>query len=100
MSLTTTQRTATIKEFKDNMHRLGLTTQQLAQTFNVNPHTIERIINLQSNRLEYPWIIRAYLINQAHQQGIELTPFTALRGDPHDYWFLDNTILDNNTITD
>ena len=48
--------------------------------------------------LEYSWIIRAYLLSKAATQGVELTPFTALRGNPHDYWFLDGDFIDRGEI--
>jgi hypothetical protein len=48
--------------------------------------------------LEYPWIIRAYLLSRAETQGVELTPFMALRGNPHDYWFLDGDSIDRGEI--
>lgn len=48
--------------------------------------------------MEYSWIIRAYLLSKAAAQGVELTPFTALRGNPHDYWFLDGDFIDRDEI--
>lgn len=98
MSLTNEQRAATIREFHENMHRLGLTTESIGRDFGVDGDTVERIINLKSGVLEYPWIIRDYLLTQATAQGVELNPFTALRGDPHDYWFLDANIIDRGEI--
>ncbi|MCH4838710.1 hypothetical protein LF922_05530 [Bifidobacterium longum] len=35
---------------------------------------------------------------QSAAQGVELTPFTALRGNPHDYWFLDGDFIDRGEI--
>ena len=98
MSLSMAQRAATIKEFKENMRRLGLTADQMGDAFGVSGHTIQKIIDLKSGRLEYPWIIRGYLLDLASEQDVELVPFTALRGDPHDYWFLDDAVLDAKTI--
>ncbi|MBL3896382.1 DUF2316 family protein [Bifidobacterium longum subsp. suis] len=43
-------------------------------------------------------MIRAYLLSKAAAQGVELTPFTALRGNPHDYWFLDGDFIDRGEI--
>lgn len=98
MSLTSEQKTNTIREFQDNMNLLGLDTQTIADHFGVSRNTIERIITLRSGILEYPWIVRGYLLDTAKAQGTEPIPFTALRGDPHDYWFLDDRIIDANTI--
>ena len=73
MSLNSEQRAATIREFQENMSRLGLTAER-RQGF------------------------RAYLLSRAETQGVELTPFMALRGNPHDYWFLDGDFIDRGEI--
>lgn len=98
MSLNSEQRAATIREFQENMSRLGLTAEQIGEDFGVSGSKVEQIITLKSGVLEYPWIIRAYLMGKAATQGVELTPFTALRGDPHDYWFLDGDFIDRGEI--
>ncbi|MBT1166870.1 DUF2316 family protein [Bifidobacterium simiarum] len=98
MSLTTAQRAATIREFRENMRRLGLDADDIGRAFHVPGTVIETIVNLESGVLEYPWIIRGYLLDRAAEQDVELTPFTALRGDPHDYWFLDGRVIDAATI--
>ena len=96
MSLNSEQRAATIREFQENMSRLGLTAERRQgfwrqrQQSGANHH--------QSGVLEYPWIIRAYLLSRAETQGVELTPFMALRGNPHDYWFLDGDSIDRGEI--
>lgn len=59
---------------------------------------MEQIIALKSGVLEYPWIVCTYLLGKDATQGVELTPFTALRGDPHDYWFLDGDFIDRGEI--
>ncbi|AQM43114.1 hypothetical protein BBL520_05825 [Bifidobacterium breve] len=43
-------------------------------------------------------MIRAYLLSKTAAQGVELTPFMALRGNPHDYWFLDGDFIDRGEI--
>ncbi|BAQ31376.1 DUF2316 family protein [Bifidobacterium scardovii] len=98
MSLTNEQRAATIREFRENMRRLGLTAEQVGEDFGVSAATVERIVELRSGVLEYPWIIRRYLLDKAHEAGVELVPFTALRGDPHGYWFLDGSMIDRGAI--
>ena len=96
MSLNSEQRAATIREFQENMSRLGLTAER--RDFGVSGSRVEQIITLKSGVLEYPWIIRAYLLSRAETQGVELTPFMALRGNPHDYWFLDGDFIDRGEI--
>ena len=66
--------------------------------YGVSGSRVEQIITLKSGVLEYPWIIRAYLLSRSETQGVELTPFMALRGNPHDYWFLDGDFIDRGEI--
>ncbi|PJM77243.1 DUF2316 family protein [Bifidobacterium felsineum] len=98
MSLTTEQRMATIREFRENMALLGLTAEQIGADFGVSGATVTNIIELKSGVLEYPWIVRRYLLDKAAAANVEPVPFTALRGDPHDYWFLDDRIIDANRL--
>ena len=98
MSLNSEQRAATIREFQENMSRLGLTAERIGKDFGVSGSRVEQIITLKSGVLEYPWIIRAYLLSRAETQGVELTPFMVLRGNPHDYWFLDGDFIDQGEI--
>ncbi|NEG54674.1 DUF2316 family protein [Bifidobacterium platyrrhinorum] len=98
MSLTTEQRAATKREFRENMALLGLTVDRIGVDFGVDGETIQRIIDLESGVLEYPWIVRRYLLDKAAAAGVRPVPFTALRGDPHDYWFLDDRIIDANRL--
>lgn len=44
--------------------------------------------------MDYP----SYLLSRAETQGVELTPFMVLRGNPHDYWFLDGDFIDRGEI--
>lgn len=99
MSLTSEQRANTIREFRENMQLLGITVDQIGTDFGVSGATVERIIDLRSGVLEYPWIVRKYLLDKAAAAGVEPVPFSALRGDPHDYWFLDNRIIDANQLS-
>lgn len=90
MSLSTEQKQATRREFAENLRRLGLTPQDIAVSLGVTPQRIEDIISLRNVRkLEDAWIVRRYLLEAAEQSGTDLAPFTALQGDPTDYWFLD-----------
>ncbi|PST46530.1 hypothetical protein CPA40_05625 [Bifidobacterium callitrichos] len=98
MSLTSEQRANTIREFRENMRLLGLTAEQIGRDFGVSGETIDNIIGLRSGVLEYPWIVRGYLLDKAAATGVTPVPFTALRGDPHDYWFLDDRVIDANRL--
>ncbi|MBT1162704.1 MULTISPECIES: DUF2316 family protein [Bifidobacterium] len=98
MSLTSEQRAATIREFRENMALLGLAAERIGADFGVSGATVERIVELRSGVLEYPWIVRRYLLDKAAAAGVEPVPFSALRGDPHDYWFLDDRVIDANRL--
>ena len=91
MPLNSEQRAATIREFQESMSRLGLTAERIGKDFGVSGSRVEQIITLKSGVLEYPWIIRAYLLSKAAAQGVELTPLTALRGN--------RTIIGSSTAT-
>ncbi|KAB7788309.1 hypothetical protein F7D08_1050 [Bifidobacterium cebidarum] len=98
MSLTSEQRAATIREFRENMALLGLTADQIGADFGVSGAIITNIIELRSGVLEYPWIVRGYLLDKVAAEGVNPIPFSALRGDPHGYWFLDDRIIDANRL--
>lgn len=98
MSLTSQQRENTLREFRENMRLLGLTADDIGADFGVDGKTVERIIGLRSGVLEYPWIVRGYLLDKAAAAGVTPVPFSALRGDPHDYWFLDGRVIDANRL--
>lgn len=89
MSLSTTQKQATRREFAENLSRLDITPQDVAIALGTTPQRIEDIVALRNvHRLEDAWVVRRYLLNRAAQEGVDLAPFTALTGDPEDYWFL------------
>ena len=95
MSLSTAQKQATRREFAENLARLSLTPQDIATALDTTPQRIEDIIALRNiRRLEDAWVVRRYLLEYATQTGIGLKPFTALRGNPEDYWFLDASRID------
>ena len=79
------------------MSRLGLTAERIGKDFGVSGSRVEQIITLKSmecHGLSEP----ICLLSRAETQGVELTPFMALRGNPHDYWFLDGDFIDRGEI--
>jgi hypothetical protein len=88
MSLTRTQQQATIAEFKQNLQLSGLTTTAIAHDLHTNTDTIEALIQLHTQAIENPWILRNYLLKQVSAAGKQPVAFTALVGDYHSYWFL------------
>ena len=71
MSLNSEQRAAAIREFQENMSRLGLTAERIGKDFGVSGSRVEQIITLKSGVLEYPRIIRSYLLSKAAAQGVD-----------------------------
>lgn len=98
MSLTTSQTEATRREFKVNISRSGRSLAQIADALHTTPDIIAQCVDLHPNRIEDPWIIRNYLLNDLAQQGLTAEPFTALVGDYHQYWFLDAARIERGII--
>ncbi|WP_407893192.1 DUF2316 family protein [Lacticaseibacillus sp. N501-2] len=98
MSLTIAQQVATKKEFKQNLAISGLDLATIAQALGTTQATIEANLRLEPDRLEDPWILRNYLLKQIQAQGQEPVTFTALKGDYHQYWFLDGGYIDRGII--
>ena len=51
------------------MSRLGLTAERIGKDFGVSGSRVEQIITLKSGVLEYPWIIRAYLLSKPRRRA-------------------------------
>ncbi|MFD1393799.1 DUF2316 family protein [Lacticaseibacillus jixianensis] len=98
MSLTLSQQRATKEEFKQNLALSGLDIQTIAAALGTSKPMIEADLQLRPARLEDPWILRNYLIEQIQTQGKQPVPFTALKGDYHQYWFLDGERIDRGLI--
>ena len=98
MSLTEKQLTDTRFELIDNFKKTGLTLEEIADDLKCSKDYLIKVFNLNSDRLEDPWILRNYLIENLTSKNINITPFTALVGNSEDYWFLDSEYINNNVI--
>ncbi|WDF81722.1 DUF2316 family protein [Lacticaseibacillus pabuli] len=98
MSLTLAQQQATRDEFATNMQRSGLSLETVANALGTTPDVIAANLQLNSRRIEDPWIIRNYLLDEMQQHGQTPVPFTALKGDFHQYWFLNAAIIERGII--
>ncbi|MBT9671950.1 DUF2316 family protein [Secundilactobacillus kimchicus] len=98
MSLTIAQIEATKQEFKENIARSGLSLDDLALVLNTTSEVIAQSIAMHPRRIEDNWIIRNFLMKYMADNGIEVVPFTALLGDYHDYWFLDDRVVERGLI--
>lgn len=94
MSLTKNEQVNTINELHQSFDNSGLTLEDVADSLNTDPQYIADLLNLKAHRIEDPWILKNFLeqYNQAHQLG--KVEFTALKGDYHDYWFLNAQTID------
>lgn len=98
MSLTRQQRINTVDEFARAMELLDLSPAQIASDLGTTEQHIDRIVNLRHVALEDPWIVRNYLLEAAARAGVEPVSFTALVGDPRDYWFLDADAIERKEL--
>jgi hypothetical protein len=98
MSLSKKQKIQTIREFEENVALTELTLEEIALEVGTNAANLEQIMQLACESFEDPWIVRNYLIEKLTDMGKEPIPFSALRGDHHDYWFLDTAKIDRKKI--
>ncbi|MBC2189335.1 DUF2316 family protein [Listeria booriae] len=88
MSLTQQQVTATIREFQQNLAISEWSVDQIAAELQTSSEKINRILHLEQQSIEDPWILKEFLEQQINKSGKTAVPFTALKGDYHQYWFL------------
>ncbi len=99
MSLSIAQKEATKIELKENLQRSGLEIRQVAEALQTTEHYIEELLELNPKRYEDTWILRNYLFDAVQNSGKEPMPFSVLKADPHDIWFLDADYIDRGIIT-
>ncbi|MBC2325110.1 DUF2316 family protein [Listeria booriae] len=88
MSLTQQQVTDTIREFQQNLAISEWSVEQIAAELQTSSEKINRILHLEQQSIEDPWILKEFLEQQINKSGKTAVPFTALKGDYHQYWFL------------
>lgn len=91
--LTEDEAVATKAELKQNFELAGLTLTQAANDLGCTPNHIQAVLNLNSERIEEPWILRNYLMNQLLSKGIEPHPYSKLIGDPKRFAFLNDDFI-------
>lgn len=88
MSLNILERKHTTKEFKENIKILGYDKNRIAKDLNWSEEKLEKVIHLDVDRLLDPWDLRDYLLAELDKNGKDVYPFSKLKGDRSDYWFL------------
>ncbi|MBC1316273.1 DUF2316 family protein [Listeria booriae] len=94
MSLTQQQVTDTIREFQQNLAISEWSVDQIAAELQTSSEKINRILHLEQQSIEDPWILKEFLEQQIKKSGKSAVPFTALKGDYRQYWFLNAKKID------
>lgn len=89
MSLSPAQKQATLEELREAFERSGTSEEQVCADLGIAPSGLRRVMALHADALEDAWILRDYFADAARARDVEPVTFTALVGDPADYWFLD-----------
>ncbi|MHC5248613.1 DUF2316 family protein [Enterococcus sp. LJL90] len=90
MSLNPLERRRTKKEFVENIKLTGLSESEIAADLQISVTTLQSLLMLKPKAIEDVWILRNYLLEKVRAQGKTPVPFTALKGNPEDYWFIDS----------
>ena len=98
MSLLFKQRADTRKELQENLRRSGLGAGEVSMAIQTTEKYIHDLLALKPRKPDDLWILRNFLIHSVLEKGMEPMPFTALKGDWHDYWFLDGDYIDRGSI--
>lgn len=97
MSLTYEEQEMTREDLARAMAELGLTPEQVAVALGTTPQNLRRVMQLDIHRLEDPWVLRNYLLEQAAERRVPVT-FRVLNRDYHKLWFLDAAYIDRGQI--
>lgn len=98
MSLNPQEMQATRNSFQQNMALLNQSYEEIAQALQTNAAYVQSVADLDAAHIEDPWILKNYLEQQLHAIGKTSVPFTALKGDYHQYWFLDSRRIEAGTL--
>lgn len=93
MSLTRQQEIATRDELKRNFELANIPLNQIASDLDSTPEHVQDVLELDADRIEEPWILKAYLDEKIITNGGQPLPYSALVGDPKRYWFLNNRFI-------
>ncbi|CAK1228291.1 DUF2316 family protein [Fructobacillus evanidus] len=88
MSLTIAEQVATRKELQENFAILNWSLDQVAEALQTTPAHLQAVLALEPAYIEEPWILKCFLEEKIRLAGREPVAFTALVGNPEDYWFL------------
>ncbi|EHO50478.1 DUF2316 family protein [Lentilactobacillus kisonensis] len=93
MSLTPQQEDATRNELKQNFELANVTLDQVAADLSATSEHVQNVMQLDADRIEEPWILKAYFDSQIIKAGGQPIPYSALVGNPEHYWFLNGRFI-------
>ena len=99
MSLTKEQENTTRIELEENFVKSGLSLHKVASDLGTTDDYIDQLMHLQPIRLEDTWILRNYLLEKVKETGNDPTPFSVLRANPRQIWFLNADYIEGGKIT-
>lgn len=94
MSLNQREKIDTINELQQSFRLSGLTVQQIATQLQTKADYVCALLKLDAKRIEDPWILKNFLQDYNQNHSIGTVKFTALKGDYHDYGFLNSAIIE------
>lgn len=94
MSLNQREKIDTINELQQSFRLSGLTVQQIATQLQTKADYVCDLLKLDTKRIEDPWILKNFLQDYNQNHSIGTVKFTVLKGDYHDYGFLNSAIIE------
>ncbi|MBD5136737.1 MAG: DUF2316 family protein [Lachnospiraceae bacterium] len=84
---------------QENLRRSDLREEDVAETIQTTEKYVHDLPALKPRKSDELWILRNFLIHAVLEKGMKPMPFTVMKGDWHDYWFLDGDYIDRGSIT-
>lgn len=79
---------ATRKELQQNFSLANQSLAEVETALQTTPDYIQKVLNLEVQHIEDPWILRNYLNKQIAAQHLIAVPYSRLVGASTNYWFL------------
>ena len=98
MSLTPEETIATREELLANFKIADVSIEQIALDLNTSSSHVQRVLDLDPDLIEEPWILRNYLNSIIEKNGDKPLPYSRLKGSPLKHWFLDQRFIRENKL--
>ncbi|KRM43077.1 DUF2316 family protein [Lentilactobacillus parafarraginis] len=93
MSLNAEQTDTTRHELQENFELSGVSLAEAAADLKTSAKHLSQVLSLNPTRIEEPWVLKNYLDAKIQAAGKQPVAYTALVGDPKDYWFLSDQFI-------